>query len=368
MIKRRPTIHDVARAAGVTAPVVSIVLNNRTDSTIGASPETRERVQRIARELNYKPNIMGRSLAGKKSYLLGLLLSHINSPLVSDVIRGVQEVAGERSYSPVVFIHNSPEQEAEELERSQDRQVDALIVDTFDVPACADNIKRYRQLADQGYPIVELFGNSIPDVSRVNVDFFGDGRRAVERLVELGHRRIALLTHDSYTQRKKHWASWKFVAGYQAGIDAAGLSSQMITAPAIEVPGDGQGFVQSGRHAAERLVALSEQPTALICYGNRRAHGLLHELNRRGIKVPEDISVVGFYERDITALTDPPVTSLVLDACRAGQAAAQMVFEMLESRNAANGVSEKREAIHTAREMAVPSEWIELESVRAMPK
>jgi DNA-binding LacI/PurR family transcriptional regulator len=362
MIKRRPTIHDVAKAAGVTPPVVSVVLNNRQDSTIGASAETRARVQRIAQELNYKPNIIGRSLAGKKSYLLGLLLSHINAPLVADVIRGVQDVAGNRSYSPVVFIHNSPQQEAEELERSQDRQVDGLIVDTFDIPASTANIKRYRQLADHGFPIVELFGTSIPDVPRVNVDFYGDGRRAVEHLVELGHRQIALVIHDEYLQLKKHWASWKFASGYADAISAAGLTSQLITTSAIYTPAYGQAFVQSGHQAAEHLLALDQRPTAVICYGNRRAHGLLQALKYRGVQVPEEMSVVGFYERDIAHLSEPPVTSLVLDAFRAGQTAAELLLGMLEPGIAANGNEGVETGNGKEKETTIPSEWIMLSS------
>jgi len=346
VIKRRPTIDDVAQAAGVSAPVVSVVLNNRVDSTIGASAETRERVQRIARELNYKPSLAGRGLAEKKTYLIGLLLSQINAPLVADVIHGVQDVAADRRYSSVVLIHNSPQQEAEEFARSQDRRVDALIVDTCDAPAEPANIERYSRLAEQSFPIMELFGHSIPDVARVNVDFEGDGRRAVEHLLALGHRDIALVIHDGYQQRRKHWSSWRFANGYQDAMKQAGLKSAIVTAPPVLNPADALVYVASGRQAAANLLALAQVPQAIISYSSRRAHGLLQGLKERGICVPDDLSVVGFCDRDVATLADPPLTSLIVAGRRAGSAAAEAIFHMLDGKTLGK------------KEVLVPSQWM----------
>ncbi|MCE9553742.1 MAG: LacI family transcriptional regulator [Planctomycetes bacterium] len=347
--KPRTTMYDVAKAVGVSGPAVSVVLNNRLGSTIKVSPETRARILRAAEELNYTPSLLGRGLSEQKSYAIGLLLSEINAPLVADVIRGVQDVSNEQRYSPMVFIHGDSKEETTEFERSMDRQVDALIVDTFDAPADPASVERYRKMSQAGFPLVELFGNSIPDVPRVNVDFMGDGRRSVERLVSLGHQRIALVVHDQYQKRIEHWAAWGFFSGYRAAMTEAGLKASIITAPAITTPGDSQPFIESGRHAARELIKLKDRPTAVICYGNRRAFGLVKGLQYAAWNIPEDISVMGYYEREPAELTEPPLTSLVVAARRAGQQAAQAAFALMEGKS---GVT-----------AAVASDWIEGRSV-----
>lgn len=349
MNKTRATMYDVAKAVGVSGPAVSVVLNNRTDSTIKVSPQTRERILRAAEELNYTPSLLGRGLAEQRTFVIGLLLSEINSQLVADVIRGVQDVASEQRYSPMVFIHGDPAEEATEFQRGLDRQVDALIVDTFDTPADPANIERYRELAIAGFPLVELFGMSIPDVPRINVDFLGDGRRAVEHLIALGHRQIALVVHDQYQQQKIHWAAWGFHGGYQAAMTEAGLQPSVITAPAITTPSDSRPYVESGRRAAQALTALKVRPTAVICYGNRRAYGLAKGLQYAAWNIPEDVSVMGYYERDVAELAEPPLDCLVVAGRRAGQMAATAVLAIMEGK--------------PAKTAAVASEWIEGRSV-----
>jgi DNA-binding LacI/PurR family transcriptional regulator len=351
MAKQRPTIRDVALAAGVSGPVVSTVLNNRTESTVRVSPQTRERVERVARELNYTPSILGRSLAQQKSYVVGLLLSAINSQLAADVIRGVQDVASSQRYSPMVFIHGNPEEEAAEFERSMDRRVDALIVDTFDTPAHAGNVEAYRNLAKTGYPLVELFGTSIPDVLRVNVDFEGDARRAVQHMLELGHRRIGLVMHEHFRDKKIHWAGWGFYSGYSAALEEAGLEPLVIPAASVTTPGDGLAFIESGRDAGRQLLAMADRPTAVISYSNRRAYGVVQALLSEGLRVPEDISVLGYYERDVAVLTDPPISSLCVAARDAGQAAAAIVFGIMQ-----------RKPVES---VAVASEWVPRRSTGA---
>ena len=330
MNKTRTTMYDVAKAAGVSGPAVSVVLNNRTESTIKVSAETRERILQAARDLNYTPSILGRGLAERKSFVIGLLLSEINSHFVADVIRGVQDIATEQRYSPVVYIHGGPGEETTEFERCLDRQVDGLIVDTFDLPADRTNVERYCDLAKSGFPVVELFGTSIPDVPRVNVDFQGDGRCAAEYLIKQGHQRIALVIHDQYQRRQIHWAAWGFYSGYQAAMTEAGLEPIIITAPAIVTSPSALAFVESGRRAAQSLAAQADKPTAAICYSNRRAFGLFQGLRDAGLNVPDDMSVVGYYEREIAELTNPRLTSLVVASRRAGQMAAETVFSILE--------------------------------------
>ncbi|MCE9546827.1 MAG: LacI family transcriptional regulator [Planctomycetia bacterium] len=352
MAKQRPTIRDVALAAGVSGPVVSTVLNNRTESTVRVSPQTRERVERVARELNYTPSILGRSLAQQKSYIVGLLLSAVNSPLAAEVIRGVQDIASPQRYSPMVFIHGNPEEEAAEFERSLDRRVDALIVDTFDTPADAGNVEAYRNLASTGFPLVELFGMSIPDVLRVNVDFEADARRATQHLLELGHRRIGLVVHEHYHKKETHWAGWGFYSGYRAVLEKAGLEPIVIPAPAVTAPGDGLAFIESGRYAGRELLALAERPTAVISYSNRRAYGVVQAFLSEGLKVPEDVSVLGYYERDVAVLTDPPLSSLCVAAREAGQAAAKIAFGIMQ-----------RKPVET---VAVASEWMPRGSTSAL--
>jgi DNA-binding LacI/PurR family transcriptional regulator len=348
--QRRPTIRDVAKAAGVSAPLVSTVLNGRYNSTIGASAETRKRVKRAAERLNYKPSIAGRALAERKSYLIGLLLCQTNASLAAGVIRGVGEIAAARHYSPVVFMHDGPQQEAEELERMQDRQVDGLLVDTFDAPPNEANIQQYRRLAREGYPIIELFGNTIHGVPSVNVDFEGDGRRAVEQFVEMGYRRITLVAPQASRQNPIDWATCKFVSGYKLGVKQAQLEESIVTVPRVTTPSVSGAFVQNGRQAAAEVLALSPRPEAIICFSSRRAIGLVQGLQQRGVKVPDDISVIGFHEPDVASLCDPPLSCMSISGRGVGSAAAELMFNLF--------------ADEPASDVLVPSEWEFRESTR----
>jgi len=331
---KRPTIRDVASAAAVSPAVVSIVLNGREDSTIRVRPQTRQRVEDAALKLGYTPALQARGLRQQRSYVLGVLLSEANSWLAADVIRGIQEIASPRRYSPIVFIHSGSDQEREEFERSLDRRVDALLVDTYDLPAHEENIQRYVERAGSGFPLIELFGISIPGVPKVNFDFYGDARRAVEHLIERGHRQIAVVLPETFRQSVRHWTVWQFYQGCHDALQTAAMDCQLIEVPAVSAAQLVDVYRQGGANAARQILDGQQRPTAVLCFGVLRAHGLLEELAGE-VSVPDDISVfAGGYDIQYAPLARPALTGMALDAQAAGRAAASRVFELLDGQAA----------------------------------
>jgi LacI family transcriptional regulator len=338
MNRTRTTIKDVAKAAGVSVPVVSVVTNNRIDTTIGVSAETRQRVLQAARELNYKPSLIARGLVEKKTYAVGLLLSTSNACLAPDVIRGVQDVAIKRRYSTMVYLHGNSREEAKMFAQSMDRQVDALIIDRHDAPSDPRNVDSYRELAQTGFPLVELFGSSIAGVPRLNIDYSGDGRRATEHFINLGHQRIAIVIHEGYQQPEDNRATWDFYTGYRQALTQFGLRPIVIPVPAIVSSRHSLSVFESGYQAAWRLSLLTHRPTAVICHCNRRVQGLVQGLNEAGLSIPDDISMLSYGAPELVDPVDGSLTRLVVAARRIGQAAADAIFAILKGR-AAEGAS-----------------------------
>jgi DNA-binding LacI/PurR family transcriptional regulator len=307
------------------------VLNGRDDTTVRVSSQTRSRVLKVATRLGYKAGLQAAGLRQQESFIVGVLLSEANDWLAADVIRGIQEVASPRRYSPMVFIHHGSGQEREELERTRDRSVDALIVDTFDRPAEPELVQHYQQLAASGFPLIEMFGISIPGVPRLNFDFRGDGRRMIEHLQELGHRRIALVLPDTYLQPVQHWTVAEFYQGCREALLAAQCEVSPVAVPPVAAPYPAETYLDGGRQAAREILSTRNPPTAVVCFGVQRAHGMLEVFHEHGVDVPEEMSLFAAgYDSQFAPLAKPALTGMKLDARAAGRRAAEMIFTMLD--------------------------------------
>ncbi len=159
------TRKDIAKKVGVSASTVGMILDGYGERY---SPVTRKKVLRAAEELNYSPNIMGRSLRTGKSFLLGVLLYGGNSWLISEFLRGVMKALAGNEYSPIVFSHSDTEEEAEALRRCRLRQVDGLIANVAVNPD--GTAAAYQRFTQQGVPVVEVFGHFLRQAASVNLD------------------------------------------------------------------------------------------------------------------------------------------------------------------------------------------------------
>lgn len=305
------TIHDIARKAGVSPSTVSRVLNGNTP----VAEDKRRRVLAAVNSLEYRPSALAQSLARGRSGAVGVLTQDIASPFYGEILKGIEQGLGGSGYHPMFASGNwRGEDERDALELLRSRQVDALIVMGGQL---AD--EHLRRVAERTPLVVvgRLVAGLEPQCLRVN-DRQG-AYRATQYLIELGHRRIAHITghlghHDSAERR----------AGYLEALADAGIPSD----PQLLVEGDFSE--KSGLLATDELLRRSARITAIFAANDQIAYGARLALFRRGIRVPDDVSLVGFDDQPGSAYTTPPLTTIRQPTLEMGRAAAHAVCSLLD--------------------------------------
>jgi LacI family transcriptional regulator len=310
-MKRRVTIEDVARAAGVSRQTVSRAINDKGE----ISPATRNRVMEAVRALDYRPSRVARGLATRRTRTIGLVVPDITNPFFPEIARGVQDVARGEDHS--VFLCNtdeSPEEELQVLHSLAAQPVDGIIlfgsrISDEDLAAFAD---RYRPLV-----LLNRFLEH-PGVGLILVDNLRGAALAVDHLADQGYVAIGLLagpaTSPSSTQR---------VEGFR----------QAMAARSLPAPEDWISFcpptIEGGYDAARHLLTPHPQLTALFAYNDLSALGALQacrELNRR---VPGGCAVIGFDDVRLAAMVSPSLTTIRVDKYHLGQQAMIRLLAML---------------------------------------
>src|SRR5713226_3649543 len=284
------SIYDIAKRAGVSPSTVSRALEDHP--RIGAA--TRKRIQELAREMNYVPSTVARSLAANKTWTIGMVLATISDPFMGRVVEGVEQVAIESGFN--VFIstsQNDSQRETEVIKVLQQRRVDGIIVIASHL---SDHYPRFFERSK--VPIV-VINEQRPEKTMhfVAVDDVHGAQLAVEHLLALGHRRIGYV---GITNRP---ASNQYrLKGYQDALEAAGIASDpalIFTSHTIE------DHVKIGEASLEPLLAAGA--TAVFCYNDTTAMGLLAACYKRGVSVPGNLSIIGFDDIDMAAYTIPPL-------------------------------------------------------------
>lgn len=313
--RHRATSADVAARAGVSRTTVSFVLNARADT--GIPEETRRRVEEAARELGYQPHGAARALAGGASHTIGLVFRQ--SPeqvsvdaLLAETLWGIGSEAHLGGYRVLVEPLSPGNGRYLDLVRSQ--RVDGLIVSG---PRTDD--AELAQLVEDGFPVI-LQGSlpSLPAPS-VDVDNRAGAHTAVEHLIGLGHRRIGCITNAplAYT------AAADRLAGYRDALASGGLPDD----PDLVV--EGSFDATSGLAAMHLLLARAPDLTAVFVASDIVAFGALRAVREAGLRVPLDVSVVGFDDIPLARHFDPPLTTIRLPARALGAAAGRALVERL---------------------------------------
>jgi DNA-binding LacI/PurR family transcriptional regulator len=301
----RVTSVDVARHAGVSQSTVSLVFSGKGRGRV--SPRTQERVRLAARELGYRPNVAAQALRLGASRAVALLVPDVINPFFSRVLRGAQRAAAEGGYTVVlVDTANDPRWEEQSFEALRAGPVDGYLL--FEVMP-PDGLG-----PDEHVVLIE---SRAKGRSSVRFDSEGGAEAAFRHLLELGHRRIGHLASafDAPTFDLREDARRRVLA--EAGLDPDALP-RAVTEITID----------DARDAAGPL--LDERPTAVFCDDDIIAAGLYLAARERGVKVPRDLSIVGFDDMDFARVLDPPLTTVALDAELLGATA----FELLEGRMA----------------------------------
>ncbi|HEU0138610.1 MAG TPA: substrate-binding domain-containing protein, partial [Bryobacteraceae bacterium] len=258
----------------------------------------------------------GRSLVTKKTHTVGVVVTTVADPFVAEVVAGIEEVVQKRGYA--VFLANSnaiPEREIDVVRSFQGRRVDGVLVMASRVGAL------YRPLlAELNVPIV-LIDNQHPGefAHSICIEDRPGARLAVNHLVGLGHRRIAYIGNQFGMQVDRHRR-----AGYRDVLK----KERIAPSPDLEVLGD--GTAPGGKAAMGQLLGLREPPTAVFCFNDLSAIGAVRALHDRGLKIPGDVSVIGFDDLPIVSYVEPPLTTIRQPKVEMGKRAARMLLGLLD--------------------------------------
>lgn len=305
---------DVAELAGVSASTVSHVLNG----TRKVSEDTRERVRLAIEELGYEPNLLAKSLKVSRTFTIGLLISDIQNPFFTSVIRGAEDVALSRGYH--LFLCNTdedPNREDEYVRELSKKRVDGLIVASS---ASRRNHTLQLRLEDVPFVFMDREVEGI-EADTVSVDNRLGMRLIAEHLTQLGHERVGMVSgplEKSSGHERYH--------GLRDALADLGLPLH------DSLVRFGDFRVSGGREAAEELLRLPEPPTALVVSNNQMTLGALLAVRELGLRVPDEVSVVSFDDMEWAPLANPPLTALAQPTYEMGATAARMLLDKIEKK------------------------------------
>jgi DNA-binding LacI/PurR family transcriptional regulator len=304
----RVTMRDVARRAGVSQPLVSLVIAGSPTARVAEA--TRARILAAARELGYRPNVVAQALVQRRSYSMGVIVPDLRNPFFTDVVSGVERVAAGQGYA--VLLCDAAEVTVERhLDALRARQIDGVIIDAIGAASVSADL-----LADLNVVLIDAPSAAFPGVAS---DAAGAGRLAAEHLLKLGHRRIGYLGPASDT-----WAFRMRERGVVQALRDAGVPIRPDDLRRAAPTPDG------GRGAAKTLLARPDHPTAIVCANDLMALGALKACAIAGIAVPADLSVVGCDDIETARLVTPELTTVHVPARGLGARAARMLLQVLE--------------------------------------
>lgn len=347
MAARKVTALDVAKRAGVSRSAVSLVLNGRAEGNV--TPERQERVLRAAAELNYTPNSVAVSLRNQRTSTIGIVTDEIvTSPFAGRLIAGASRTALDRGYMVlVVDTEHDPSRDDEAVRQLLHRQVDGLVY-------AAGGLREID-------PPTAMLG--VPSILANCTDRHGKirsivpaevegGRAAAELLLDLGHRRITLLSgtrsSPAAPQRER---------GYRQAMEEAGLGRK--EQHVVETGWD----IDDGYRAAEKVLTASERPTGIICANDRVATGVLLYAASADLRVPQDLSVVGYDDQQhVAANLVPSLTTIALPHAEMGTQAITMLLDEIEGKT----VSDAAQGMETI-SVSIPCRPVVRESTGPAP-
>ena len=310
---RRATIRDVAREAGVSVATVSRVLNDHPH----VAPKTRDAVLKAVREHRFSTNRTARGLSGGRTGLVGVTLPFVHATYFALMLSGLSDALYEQDMRAVVCptLHEH-DREVDLLSRLMHGTTDGAIL-----MLPTETSAELRALRAVGYPfvVVDPRGPLEDGIASVSAQNASGAREATRHLLDLGHRRIAAVTGPA------GWAATEErLVGYHAGLAGAGV----LPDPALELTAD---FVlERGRDATRALLDLPDPPTAIFAFNDSLAIGAMQAAAERGLRVPDDLSVVGFDDSDEAALVTPALTSVRQPLGEMGRMAVSLLTRLLD--------------------------------------
>lgn len=310
--RKRASMREVADLADVAISSVSRVLSGHPD----VSADMRERVLDAVNQLEYEPDFLAQSLRRGATLSVGYVVGDISNPLIATITSGAESVLRQAGYSMLLMnSENDPELDAAHIRFFQARRVDGMILSL----ASEREQATLDVLAQVDVPVimVDRDVDAQLDASIVRNDHKAGMRAAVDHLLDLGHRRIALITGglDLWPVRER-------IAGLTEAVAARGVPDE--TSSLV-----GSLSAEHGERSTEQVLAMHPRPTAIIAGGNQVLAGCIRSLHRHGIRIPEDISLVTCDEVDLSELHIPPIASIARDTLSLGNTAAELLLERI---------------------------------------
>jgi len=312
------TLKKIAEKAGVSVATASRVLNDKP-SQIRISEQTKKKVLKVATELDYHPNIFARSLRTRKTGIVGVIVSDITDPYFSGIIDGVEKVLNENSYYFLLSsAQNSPQKEEIYLTWLHKSHVDGLLILGGTQRFTNNEVK---QLVRSGIPIVIVGRRSPhPNISSVTVDNFTGGFLGTEHLIKLGHREIIHITTS-----QPRVDGEERLKGCKSAMEKHELKEKCW----IE---KGDITAESGYKAMTNILKKGKRPTAVFAFNDISALGVMRAISDHGLKIPEDIAVVGFDDIAIATHFDPPLTTVRQPQEEMGKKGAELLMRAIIER------------------------------------
>jgi LacI family transcriptional regulator len=306
-------LKDIADKTGFSTNTVSLAL--RESPRI--PEETRLFIRTTAAELNYLPNHVAKSLVSRETRTIGLVLTDIMNPTLTQTAQEVEVALGKRGYGTLFATSNNTlAEEIKVVEMFRSRQVDGILI----YPARHRDFEYLRPLRRANFPLVLLIADPDAGIDGVSVDDRSGGRKATRHLIGLGHRRIGFLdaSHPNGNDEK--------LEGYQEALRQAGIPLD----PTLVVATNGH-YATHGYFALDNLMSLPNRPTAVFSDNDSIALGALRWCHKHGVRVPQDLALMGYDNIEFTEYAEPPLSTVNYDVDAVSRMAVDRVLRLIAS-------------------------------------
>ena len=309
------TIKDVAKEVNVSVTTISRVLNNKPD----VSEATKKKVEKAIEKMGYNPNKIAQGLVLKKSNSIGLIIPDINNPFFPELIKGVERTAKKLGYSLILCnTDNDKIEEKESIFLLRSKQVDGIILSLS-----LENKEALKELEKERYPIVQI-DRRIKDsiYPAITIDNKKSAYIATEYLIKQGHRKIGHITGDLSTET----AINRF-KGFRQALKDHNISYKK------EWLLEGDYSIESGKEMMENIIKLKNRPTALFLANDLMAFGAYETIFKYNYSIPEDFSIIGHDNIEITSFVKPGLTTMDQPKYRLGEIAAKNLIKIIENKD-----------------------------------
>ena len=311
------TILEISRETGFSKSTVHRALSG----TSRIDPETRDKIMESVKKHNYQPNLQARSLVGAKTFILGVVVPDLSSTVYAKAIAGVEKIAQSKGYSILIFSSdNSPLKQLQLIKRIKQYGIEGFIISPAQLVEQQEFIDG---LKNAGIPYVGIHNCHAQDICMVSSGEETGAFLAVEYLIKLGHRRIGHVTIEQPTDPGiKHKLD-----GYIRALRTYGIAYD----PSLVVCKDKYYAFGSGYEATRELLHMPDPPTAIFALSDTVAVGVADGIKSMKLKIPEDISLIGYDNKDFAQVMKPKLTTVSAHFNRIGEHAAQLLIQKIEN-------------------------------------